>query len=132
MQDFVMAKAAFPHNFSVVTVNCNSKGRIQINFSGIVYLYISTPIGKPFLVSIIAPLVYLRFASFQLTSSVMSFSSYPFHNGLDACLTWLCGIIKLWRWEGKGCRDARDVDFTCWCHLSNSSPGSIFNKRSTG
>ena len=43
----------FPHSFSVVTVNCDNRGEFKsMNSSGIVYTYLSTPIGNLFLVSI--------------------------------------------------------------------------------
>ena len=44
----------FLHSFPVVTVNYDNKGDFKlINSSGIVYPYLSTPIGKPILESIV-------------------------------------------------------------------------------
>ena len=84
----------FPHSFFVVTVNWqmeeNSNQWIPLR---IVYPYLSTAIGKPFLLS------KFLFYSSRLSPSVISFLSYPsmvtlsdHHNGHDGCLMWSCDI----------------------------------------
>ena len=90
-----------------------------MNWSGIVYPYLLTPIAKPFLVSI--------FLSYSLP--IKSYCHKFFELSLATTITVLkpvsCDHVRSFNYDDK---KARDVGLTCWCHLSNNMPDSIFHE----
>ena len=88
-----------------------------MNLSSIVYPYLSTLIGKPFLVIIFC------FVCSRLSPSVIFFKL-----SLATTVTVLkpvsCDHVTF-NYDDK---KTRDVGLACWCHLSNIMPDSIFHK----
>ena len=85
-----------------------------MNSSGIVYPYISTPIGKPLLVSIL-------FCSQPINSLCHVFRIILIDHqndvGASHVIMWCNIIIMTIR--------SKDVGLICWCLLSNIMPNSI-------
>ena len=99
----------------------DNKGREfkSINLSRIVFPYLSTPIDKPFFVSI--------FLSCSLP--IKSWSHEVFELSLAIIMTVLthvsCDHVTSSNYDNE---KARNVGLTCRCHLSNIMPGSIFHE----
>ena len=90
-----------------------------MNPSGIAYPYLSTPIGKPFLVSI------LLFCSLSIKTECHKFFLLSLANSSITVLTPVSYDVATFNYDDK---KARDVRLTCWCHLSNIMPDSIFHE----
>ena len=95
----------FPHSFSVITVNCNNRGRIQINeFERHSLPYLLTPISKPFLVSI-----YL-FCSPPIKSQCYKIFELSLATTITVLKPVSCDHVISFNYDGKR---ARDVGLTC-------------------
>ena len=112
---------SFPIAFRLSQLTAITGGKFKLmSSSGIVYPYLSTPIGKLFLVSI-----YL-FCFLQISREKPIFSVMLC---LATTITVLkpvsCDHVTSFNYDDK---KARDVGLTCWCHLSNNMPDSIFHE----
>ena len=90
-----------------------------MNSSGIVYPYLSTPIGKPFLVSIFLS------CSFPIKSYCHKFFELSLATPITVLKPVSCDHVTSFNYDDK---KARDIGLTCWCHLSYIMPDSIFHE----
>ena len=81
-----------------------------MNSTGIVYPYLATLIGKPFLVSI------FLFCSLPSKSKCHKFFELSLATTITVLTPVSCDHVTSFNYNDK---KARDVDLTCWCHLSN-------------
>ena len=89
----------------------------SMNSGDIVYPYLSTPIGKTFLVSTFL----FCFVSSHLSLGVTISLLYVVTT-ITVLRSVSCDHKISFNYDGK---KARDVGLTCWCHLSNIMPDSI-------
>ena len=94
----------------------------SMNSSVIVYPYLLTPIGKPFLVSI------FLFCSLPIKSYCHKFFKLSLATTITVLKPVSCDHVTSFNYDDK---KARDVGLTCWCHLSNIMPDSIFHESMT-
>ena len=98
----------------------NSGGEFKsMNSSSIVYTYLSTPIGKLFLASI------FLFCSLPIKSWCHKFFELSLAITTTVLKPVLCDHMTSFNYDDK---KARHGSVTCWCHLSNIMPDSIFHK----
>ena len=111
-----------PQSFSVVRVNCDNRGRIQINE------FERHSLALPFSSDWSAAFgkyVFVLFCSLPFKSWCHKF----FEISLAATKTVLkpvsCDHLTSFNYD---CKNTRDVDLTCWCNLSNIMSDSIFHE----
>ena len=93
----------------------------SINLSGIINPYLSTPIGKLFLVSIFL----FCLAPSQIKSWCHKFFKLSLESTIMVLKPVSCDHVTTFNYDDK---KARYVGLTCWCHLSNIMPDSIFHE----
>ena len=90
-----------------------------MNSSGIVYPSISTLIDKPFLLNIFLS------CSLPIKSWCHKFFQLSLATTIRVLKPVSCDHLTSFNYDDK---KARDVGLTCWCHLSNNMPDSIFHE----
>ena len=90
-----------------------------MNSSSIVYPYLSTRIGKPFLVSI------FLFCSLPIKSWCHKFFELSWATTITVLKPVSCDHVTSFNYDDK---KPRYVGLTCWCHLSNIVTDCIFHE----
>ena len=111
---------SFPIAFQSSELTELTEGEIKsMNSSSIVYPYLSTQIGKPFLVSI------FLFCSLPIKSWCHKFFELSWATTITVLKPVSCDHVTSFNYDDK---KVRDVGLTCWCHLSNIMTDSIFHE----
>ena len=118
--NLVLCHFSFPIAFRLWQLTATTRGEFKsMNSSSIVYPYLPTLIGKLFLVSI------FLFCSLLIKSWCHKFFELSLATTITVLKPVSCDHVTSFNYDDK---KARDVGLTCWCHLSNIMPDSIFHE----